>query len=171
MLVAPRKATRLLTAPAPESPASRCARFGDAVLVQDPDAFVRPPAVWEVRDVAPAHRRGAVSTSCSPGGSAGARPPTRSSSRARASPSGWAPASSPASWPRTSPCQGRAARPGAAAASDAFFPFPDGLASLADAGVSAVVQPGGSVRDAEVVAAADAAGIAMILTGERHFRH
>ena len=60
---------------------------------------------------------------------------------------------------------------GGAAASDAFFPFPDGLEVLAEAGVAAVVQPGGSVRDAEVVAAADAAGVAMVMTGERHFRH
>jgi phosphoribosylaminoimidazolecarboxamide formyltransferase/IMP cyclohydrolase len=60
---------------------------------------------------------------------------------------------------------------GAAAASDAFFPFRDGLDVLAEAGVAAVVQPGGSVRDGEVVAAADEHGIAMVLTGERHFRH
>ena len=60
---------------------------------------------------------------------------------------------------------------GAAAASDAFFPFRDGLDVLAAAGVTAVVQPGGSVRDAEVVAAADESGMAMVLTGERHFRH
>jgi phosphoribosylaminoimidazolecarboxamide formyltransferase/IMP cyclohydrolase len=60
---------------------------------------------------------------------------------------------------------------GAALASDAFFPFADGLEAAAEAGVRAVVQPGGSKRDAEVVAAADAAGIAMVLTGMRHFRH
>jgi phosphoribosylaminoimidazolecarboxamide formyltransferase/IMP cyclohydrolase len=60
---------------------------------------------------------------------------------------------------------------GGAAASDAFFPFRDGLDVLAEAGVAAVVQPGGSVRDGEVVAAADEHGIAMVLTGERHFRH
>ncbi|HQR67985.1 MAG TPA: bifunctional phosphoribosylaminoimidazolecarboxamide formyltransferase/IMP cyclohydrolase, partial [Thermoanaerobaculia bacterium] len=60
---------------------------------------------------------------------------------------------------------------GAVAASDAFFPFPDGLEVLAGAGVTAIVQPGGSVRDAEVIAAADAAGVAMLFTGTRHFRH
>jgi phosphoribosylaminoimidazolecarboxamide formyltransferase/IMP cyclohydrolase len=60
---------------------------------------------------------------------------------------------------------------GAVAASDAYFPFPDGLAVLVDAGVRAVVQPGGSVRDGEVVAAAGAAGITMYLTGTRHFYH
>ncbi|EYR62335.1 phosphoribosylaminoimidazolecarboxamide formyltransferase [Actinotalea ferrariae CF5-4] len=60
---------------------------------------------------------------------------------------------------------------GAVAASDAFFPFPDGLQVLLDAGVRAVVQPGGSVRDEEVVAAARAAGVTMYLTGTRHFAH
>jgi len=61
---------------------------------------------------------------------------------------------------------------GGAAASDAFFPFPDGLEVLANAGVSAVVQPGGSIRDGEVIAAAEVAGIAVVMAGgERHFRH
>ena len=60
---------------------------------------------------------------------------------------------------------------GGACASDAFFPFRDGLDAAADAGVTAVVQPGGSLRDDEVVAAADAHGMAMVFTNERHFRH
>jgi phosphoribosylaminoimidazolecarboxamide formyltransferase/IMP cyclohydrolase len=60
---------------------------------------------------------------------------------------------------------------GSVAASDAFFPFRDGLDALAAAGATAVVQPGGSVRDAEVIAAADEHGIAMVFTGRRHFRH
>jgi phosphoribosylaminoimidazolecarboxamide formyltransferase/IMP cyclohydrolase len=60
---------------------------------------------------------------------------------------------------------------GSAAASDAFFPFRDGVDVIADAGAKAVVQPGGSVRDAEVIAAADELGIAMVFTGVRHFRH
>jgi len=60
---------------------------------------------------------------------------------------------------------------GSALASDAFFPFPDGVEAAAEAGATAVVQPGGSVRDAEVVAAADRLGLAMIVTGTRHFRH
>jgi len=60
---------------------------------------------------------------------------------------------------------------GSVAASDAFFPFPDGLNVLLDAGVRAVVQPGGSVNDADVTAAAVAAGIPMYLTGTRHFAH
>jgi phosphoribosylaminoimidazolecarboxamide formyltransferase/IMP cyclohydrolase len=64
---------------------------------------------------------------------------------------------------------GRAA--GGVCASDAFFPFRDGLDAAAAAGIRAVIQPGGSVRDAEVIAAADEHGIAMVVTGERHFRH
>ncbi|WP_181777611.1 bifunctional phosphoribosylaminoimidazolecarboxamide formyltransferase/IMP cyclohydrolase [Amycolatopsis pittospori] len=60
---------------------------------------------------------------------------------------------------------------GAVAASDAFFPFPDGLEVLLEAGVRAVVQPGGSIRDAEVIAAAEAAGVTLYLTGTRHFAH
>ena len=60
---------------------------------------------------------------------------------------------------------------GSAVASDAFFPFADGLLAAAEAGATAVIQPGGSMRDAEVIAAADAAGLAMVFTGMRHFRH
>lgn len=60
---------------------------------------------------------------------------------------------------------------GSAVASDAFFPFADGLLAAAEAGARAVIQPGGSVRDDEVVAAADARGLAMVFTGQRHFRH
>jgi phosphoribosylaminoimidazolecarboxamide formyltransferase/IMP cyclohydrolase len=60
---------------------------------------------------------------------------------------------------------------GSAVASDAYFPFPDGLLAAVEAGSTAVIQPGGSVRDGEVIAAADAHGIAMVCTGTRHFRH
>jgi phosphoribosylaminoimidazolecarboxamide formyltransferase/IMP cyclohydrolase len=60
---------------------------------------------------------------------------------------------------------------GSAVASDAFFPFSDGLLAAAEAGATAVIQPGGSIRDDEVIAAADAAGLAMVFTGMRHFRH
>jgi phosphoribosylaminoimidazolecarboxamide formyltransferase / IMP cyclohydrolase len=60
---------------------------------------------------------------------------------------------------------------GSAAASDAFFPFPDGLLAVAEAGATAVIQPGGSIRDEEVIKAADEAGLAMAFTGIRHFRH
>ena len=70
--------------------------------------------------------------------------------------------------------QARGAEPltrGCAMASDAFFPFADGLMAAAEAGASVVIQPGGSIRDDEVIAAADEAGLAMVLTGMRHFRH
>jgi phosphoribosylaminoimidazolecarboxamide formyltransferase/IMP cyclohydrolase len=60
---------------------------------------------------------------------------------------------------------------GSVVASDAFFPFADGLLAAAEAGATAVIQPGGSMRDAEVIAAADEKGLAMVLTGMRHFRH
>jgi phosphoribosylaminoimidazolecarboxamide formyltransferase/IMP cyclohydrolase len=60
---------------------------------------------------------------------------------------------------------------GTVAASDAFFPFPDGLETIAEAGATAVIQPGGSVRDDAVIEAADRLGIAMVFTGMRHFRH
>jgi len=60
---------------------------------------------------------------------------------------------------------------GTVAASDAFFPFPDGVEEIARAGATAVIQPGGSVRDSEVIEGADRLGLAMVLTGVRHFRH
>ena len=66
---------------------------------------------------------------------------------------------------------GEGALKGTVVASDAFFPFRDGLDAIADAGATAIVQPGGSVRDAEVIAAADERGLAMVFTGRRHFRH
>ena len=65
---------------------------------------------------------------------------------------------------------GEAAR-GSALASDAFFPFPDGVEAAAKVGVTAVAHPGGSVKDSDVIATADALGLAMVLTGARHFRH
>ncbi|MEO0718875.1 MAG: bifunctional phosphoribosylaminoimidazolecarboxamide formyltransferase/IMP cyclohydrolase, partial [Pseudomonadota bacterium] len=60
---------------------------------------------------------------------------------------------------------------GAVVASDAFFPFPDGLIAAAEAGATAIIQPGGAMRDDEVIAAADERGLAMVFTGQRHFRH
>jgi len=60
---------------------------------------------------------------------------------------------------------------GSCVASDAFFPFADGLLKAAEAGASCIIQPGGSMRDDEVIAAADEAGLAMVFTGQRHFRH
>ena len=60
---------------------------------------------------------------------------------------------------------------GAVLASDAFFPFPDSLELLRDTGVSLIVQPGGSVKDKDVIAMCDALGMSMVFTGTRHFRH
>ena len=60
---------------------------------------------------------------------------------------------------------------GSVVASDAFFPFADGLLAAAEAGATAIIQPGGSMRDEDVIAAADAAGLAMVFTNMRHFRH
>ena len=60
---------------------------------------------------------------------------------------------------------------GSVVASDAFFPFPDGVEEAAKAGATAVIQPGGSVRDPDVIAAADRLGLAMVFTSVRHFRH
>jgi phosphoribosylaminoimidazolecarboxamide formyltransferase/IMP cyclohydrolase len=60
---------------------------------------------------------------------------------------------------------------GAVMASDAFFPFPDAVEVAADAGVTAVIHPGGSIRDDEVLAVAEERGMAVVLTGRRHFRH
>ena len=64
-----------------------------------------------------------------------------------------------------------AAADGAVLASDAFFPFPDGVVRALDAGVAAILQPGGSLRDGEVIAACDERGVPMVFTGVRHFRH
>jgi phosphoribosylaminoimidazolecarboxamide formyltransferase/IMP cyclohydrolase len=60
---------------------------------------------------------------------------------------------------------------GSVAASDAFFPFPDGPQILLDAGITAIIHPGGAMRDQESIDVADKAGAAMVLTGQRHFRH
>jgi phosphoribosylaminoimidazolecarboxamide formyltransferase/IMP cyclohydrolase len=60
---------------------------------------------------------------------------------------------------------------GSVVASDAFFPFPDGVEEAGNAGATAVIQPGGSVRDADVIAAANKLGMAMVFSGVRHFRH
>ncbi len=62
-------------------------------------------------------------------------------------------------------------RKGVALGSDAFFPFRDGFDVLADAGVTAVIEPGGSIRDEEVIQAANEKGVALVFTGHRHFRH
>ena len=167
-----RKATRLLSAPVPE-PLVRQYRFlGASVLVQDTDRFLVDPSTWVVatklqpteaqwQDLRIAWKVCARTTSNAIAivtGAQAAGVGAGQQSRVVAAEIAVAKA-------------GERAR-GGAAASDAFFPFADGLLVLADAGVSAVVQPGGSIRDDEVSAAADEAGIAMVMEGgERHFRH
>jgi phosphoribosylaminoimidazolecarboxamide formyltransferase / IMP cyclohydrolase len=170
-LVGRRRATRLLSGPPPEVPARHLRSLGASMLVQDADGFVSPRSDWAVvtrrapsddewRDLVLAWRVCGRTTSNAiavvSGGQAvgvGAGQQSRVVAAEIAVQKA-----------------GERAK-GGAGASDAFFPFPDGLLVLAEAGVTAVVQPGGSVRDGEVVAAADAAGLAMVTTGERHFRH
>ena len=170
-LTARRKATRLLSAPPPEPITRQIRSIGGSVLVQEADRFRAEPSGWKVvtratpseaqwRDLVLAWRVCGRTTSnavavVTDGQAVGVG--AGQQSRVVAAELAVTKA-------------GERAR-GGAGASDAFFPFPDGLEVLARAGVAAVVQPGGSVRDEEVTAAADAAGIAMVHTGERHFRH
>ncbi len=171
-LASKRKATRLLEAPEPEPVVRQLRGLGGSVLVQGPDRFLVDPSSWEVvtkvrptedqwRDLAMAwivcartssNAIAVVNGRQAVGVGAGQQSRVVAAEIA------------------VSKAGDRAA--GGAAASDAFFPFADGLLVLAEAGVTAVVQPGGSIRDAEVVAAADQAGIAVVMAGgERHFRH
>jgi phosphoribosylaminoimidazolecarboxamide formyltransferase / IMP cyclohydrolase len=166
-----RKATRIMSGPAPEQALRQLRSLGTSVLVQDVDAFVSPRSEWravttrtpsedEWRDLVLAWRVCGRTTSnaiavVTNGQAVGVG--AGQQSRVVAAEIAVQKA-------------GERAK-GGAGASDAFFPFPDGLLVLADAGVTAVVQPGGSVKDPDVIAAADEAGLAMVLTGERHFRH
>jgi phosphoribosylaminoimidazolecarboxamide formyltransferase/IMP cyclohydrolase len=170
-LVARRKATRLLSAPPHSAAPLELRSLGAGFLVQDADHLATTRSDWQVptkvaptddqwRDIELAWRVCARTSSnaivVAAGGQAlgvGAGQQSRVE------------AAHIAVGKAGDRCRG------AAAASDAFFPFRDGLDVLADAGVAAVVQPGGSVKDGEIVAAADEHGIAMVLTGERHFRH
>jgi phosphoribosylaminoimidazolecarboxamide formyltransferase / IMP cyclohydrolase len=171
ILVKRRRATRLLSAPSPE-PLGRSVRtFGDTALVQNADELLVPIKEWQcvtvaspseqqLQDLAIAWRVCARTTSnaiviARDGVAVG----VGAGQQSRVVAAGIATSKA-----------GEKAR-GAAAASDAFFPFADGLEALTGAGVTAVVQPGGSVRDQEVIDAANAAEIVMMLTGERHFRH
>ena len=171
-LTSKRKATRLLSAPAPEPLVRQFRGLGASMLVQDADRFLTPTTSWEVvtkarptesqwRDLTLAWTVCARTTSnaiaiVTDGQAVGVGAGQQSRVVAAEI--------------AVSKAGDRAL--GGAAASDAFFPFPDGLLVLAEAGVAAVVQPGGSIRDGEVTAAADEAGIAVVTAGgERHFRH
>jgi len=170
-LVSRRKATRLLSAPAPEPLGLSIRTFGDTALVQNADELLVPPSEWkcvtenkptpqQLEDLVIAWRVCARTTSnaiviardgVAVGIGAGQQSRVFSANIASQ--------------------KAGDLSVGGAAASDAFFPFADGLESLTSVGVTSVVQPGGSVRDQEVIDAANAAGIVMMLTGERHFRH
>jgi phosphoribosylaminoimidazolecarboxamide formyltransferase/IMP cyclohydrolase len=171
-LTSKRKATRLLSAGPPEPIVRQLRGLGESVLVQDPDRFLVEPSSWEVvtevaptesqwQDLALAWKVCARTTSnaiavVTDGQAVGVG--AGQQSRVVAAEIAVAKAGERAQ--------------GGAAASDAFFPFPDGLLVLAEAGVAAVVQPGGSIRDPEVIAAANEVGLAMVTAGgERHFRH
>jgi phosphoribosylaminoimidazolecarboxamide formyltransferase/IMP cyclohydrolase len=170
-LTSRRKATRLLSGPAPERATRQLRSLGSSVLVQDIDNFVSPRAQWQVvtrrqptedewRDMVLAWRVCGRTTSnaiaiVNNGQAVGVG--AGQQSRVVAAEIAVTKA-------------GQRAK-GGAGSSDAFFPFPDGLLVLADAGVTSVIQPGGSVKDSEVIAAADEVGLAMVVTGERHFRH
>jgi phosphoribosylaminoimidazolecarboxamide formyltransferase/IMP cyclohydrolase len=170
-LIARRKATRLLSAPGPEPLGLSVRTFGNTALVQNADELLVPVDEWrcvtkvqptpqQLQDLVVAWRVCARTTSnaiviardgVAVGIGAGQQSRVVAAEIATAKAGDFS--------------------VGAAAASDAFFPFADGLEALTSSGVTSVVQPGGSVRDQEVTDAADAAGISMMLTGERHFRH
>jgi phosphoribosylaminoimidazolecarboxamide formyltransferase / IMP cyclohydrolase len=166
-----RKATRLLSAPSPEPLGRSIRTFGDTALVQNADELVVPVTQWRVatekQPTAQQHQDLVVAWRVC------ARTTSNAIVIAR---DGVAVGIGAGQQSRVVAAEiavdkaGEFAQ-GGAAASDAFFPFADGLESLTKAGVTAVVQPGGSVRDSEVIEAANAAGIVMMLTGERHFRH
>ena len=171
MLRAKRKNTRVLEAPAPEQDRFHIRQINGAWLVQDPHHFATSRDEWRVvtkaqpteeqwRDLELAWRLvGHVKSNAIilvAGGQAvgiGAGQQSRVDSAELAA----------------KKAAGRAK--GGASASDAFYPFSDGVDAAVAAGVAAMIQPGGSLRDDEVIAAADEAGIAMVLTGERHFLH
>ncbi len=171
VLRARRKNTRVLSAPPPEPDAVQLRQLSGAFLAQDAPRVTTGRAQWQVvTKVAPTERQwadaelawrlcGHVMSNCVvlvEGGRAvgiGAGQQSRVGAAEIAA----------------TRAGGRAA--GGASATDGFYPFPDGVEAAAAAGVAVVVQPGGSVRDDEVTAAADRLGLAMVLTGERLFRH
>jgi phosphoribosylaminoimidazolecarboxamide formyltransferase/IMP cyclohydrolase len=171
MFAARRKNMRVLAAPLPKAARLAFRQFAGGFLVQEPDALgarrdawrvvtERQPSDGQLQDAELAWRVCARTTSnaivlAADGQIVGVGCGQQNRRDAALLAAGKA--------------AGRAA--GGAGASDAFFPFRDGLDALCDAGVAVVVQPGGSLHDGEIIAAANERGIAMVLTGERHFRH
>ncbi|HUC04013.1 MAG TPA: bifunctional phosphoribosylaminoimidazolecarboxamide formyltransferase/IMP cyclohydrolase PurH, partial [Acidimicrobiales bacterium] len=170
-LRARRKATRILSGPPPEVATRQFRSLGTGMLVQDVDVFASAPSTWRVvtdrrptdeewRDLVMAWRVcGRTTSNAIAVVNAGQSVGIGAGQQSRVVAAEIAVSKA-----------GERAK-GAAAASDAFFPFPDGFLVLADAGVTSVVQPGGSVKDEEIFAAAQDAGLSMVVTGERHFRH
>ncbi|MGH9123801.1 MAG: bifunctional phosphoribosylaminoimidazolecarboxamide formyltransferase/IMP cyclohydrolase [Acidimicrobiales bacterium] len=171
MLATKRKQLRVLEAPPPSADALHLRQINGGWLVQEPYRFATGRAEWRVatkavptedqwRDLEIAWRVcAAVKSNAIVLVAGGVALGIGGGQQNRVSPGELA----------TARAAGRAK--GGAAASDAFFPFRDGLDAVAAAGVAAVIQPGGSVRDGDVIAAADEHGIAMVLTGERQFQH
>jgi phosphoribosylaminoimidazolecarboxamide formyltransferase/IMP cyclohydrolase len=171
LFAAKRKNMRVLTAPAPEADRWHLRQISGGWLVQDPYAFAAGRDEWRVvsalspteeqwRDMELAWRVcAAVKSNAIVLAAGGMAVGIGGGQQNRVTPGEIA----------TVRAAGRAK--GGAAASDAFFPFRDGLDAVAAAGVAAVIQPGGSVRDEEVIAAADEDGLVMVFTGERQFQH
>jgi phosphoribosylaminoimidazolecarboxamide formyltransferase/IMP cyclohydrolase len=171
ILVKRRKATRLLSAPSPEPLGLSVRTFGDTALVQNADELLVPTEEW--RCVTTAQPSTQQLEDLSVAWRVCARTTSNAIVLARDGVAVGIGAGQQSRVVAANIATGKAGEfaTGSAAASDAFFPFADGLESLTNAGVTSVVQPGGSVRDNEVIEAANAAGIVMMLTGERHFRH
>jgi phosphoribosylaminoimidazolecarboxamide formyltransferase/IMP cyclohydrolase len=162
---------RTLAASPPSPPGLALRQIDGAYLVQEPDRFLASPTEWKtVTDVAPTPEQwrdaelawmvcARTSSNAVVLASGGRIVGVGCGQQSRVDAAGIA----------ARKAAGRAQ--GGAGASDAFFPFRDGLDAVADSSVGVVVQPGGSLRDDEVIAAANERGIAMVLTGERHFRH
>ncbi len=166
-----RRSTRLLVAPAPEVAGTQFRSIGGSALVQEGDRLLATRVQWQVvsqakptddqwldivlawRICARTQSNAVVVVNDGQAVGVGAGQPSRVGAAEIA----------------VAKAGDRAK--GGAGASDAFFPFPDGLEVLAAAGVGAVVHPGGSIGDAAVIEAADRAGIVLVATGERHFRH
>jgi phosphoribosylaminoimidazolecarboxamide formyltransferase / IMP cyclohydrolase len=171
MLAGRRKSMRVLTAPAPTAEGLHLRQISGGWLVQEPYRFATSRDDWRVvtavaptedqwRDVELAWRVcAAVKSNAIVLAAGGMAVGIGGGQQNRVTPGELA----------VQRAAGRAK--GGAAASDAFFPVRDGLDAVAAAGVAVVIQPGGSVRDADVIAAADEHGIAMVLTGERQFQH